>query len=91
MTREEEIQVYTQFRIEALENRVKELEKLTSGDYSINFWGAIDITNKFHCTNEEAKEVLDSVINGDYISNEISEMIDIECGKLNLKEKEDEN
>jgi hypothetical protein len=59
------------------------------GYYTGNLWRIDDVQRRFEATDDEAQDVLDEVLQGSWIIEQIFECID-DCAKENeLKEKED--
>jgi hypothetical protein len=72
------------------EDKVTEaLDYLESQGYYIkNLWHIQDVQDKFECTDEEAFEVLDDAVSGDWIMEEINNRI-LHTGCMNdLEPKE---
>ena len=63
-------------------------EELTRrGYYTGNLWRIDDVQNRFEATEDEAQDVLDDVLQGSWIIEQIFECID-DCAKFNeLKER----
>tara|TARA_R110000751_G_scaffold263263_1_gene362561 strand:- start:212 stop:439 length:228 start_codon:yes stop_codon:yes gene_type:complete len=63
-------------------------EELTRrGYYTGNLWRIDDVQGRFEATDDEAQDVLDDVLQGSWIIEQIFECID-DCAKFNeLKEK----
>jgi uncharacterized lipoprotein YajG len=63
-------------------------EELTRrGYYTGNLWRINDVQGRFEATDDEAQDVLDDVLQGSWIIEQIFECID-DCAKFNeLKEK----
>tara|TARA_R110001592_G_scaffold224678_1_gene480387 strand:- start:246 stop:473 length:228 start_codon:yes stop_codon:yes gene_type:complete len=63
-------------------------EELTRrGYYTGNLWRIDDVQNRFEATEDEALDVLDDVLQGSWIIEQIFECID-DCAKFNeLKER----
>lgn len=59
------------------------------GYYVGNMWHRSDVTDKFHCTPEEADEILDNSLNNDWICDRIQDSIFSEGNNLDLEIKED--
>ena len=66
----------------------KELEAY--GYYTENLWSVEDVKNKFTCSDDEAQEVLDGVMQSDYIMEQINVAIQEEGEANELPEKEEE-
>ena len=57
------------------------------GYYTGNLWRIDDVQGRFEATDDEAQDVLDDVLQGSWIIEQIFECID-DCAKFNeLKEK----
>jgi len=54
------------------------------------YWSMDDVQLMFECTDEEAKKVLSSLSNNEYVGGEVNEMMRETGEKLGLKEKEEE-
>jgi hypothetical protein len=61
----------------------------SNGYYVGNMWHRSDVTEKFHCTDEEADEILDNALNSDWICERIQESI-FDEGRLMELELKDE-
>lgn len=58
------------------------------GYYTGNLWMVDDVQGRFEATDDEAQDVLDDALTGEWIIEKIFECID-DCAKeYNLKEKE---
>jgi hypothetical protein len=60
-----------------------------NGYYVDNMWHRSDVTEKFHCTADQADEILNSALNNDWICDRIQESIFSEGHQLELQLKED--
>ena len=56
-----------------------------------NLWRTEDVCDRYDCTSEDAEKILEDVIESQYISEIIFEMIDESAEGMNLKRLEDEN
>ena len=65
-------------------------EELTRrGYYTRNLWHIDDVQSRYEATDNEAQDVLDEVLQGEWIIGQIFESID-DCAKENeLKEKDE--
>ena len=64
-------------------------EELTRrGYYTGNLWRIDDVQNRFEATDDEAQDVLDGVLQGSWIIEQIFECIDDCANEHKLKEKE---
>jgi uncharacterized membrane protein YkoI len=59
------------------------------GYYVYNMWHRDDVTEKFHCTDEQADEILDNVLNSESICEHIQERIFSEGDEMELELKDD--
>lgn len=59
------------------------------GYYVDNMWHRDDVTEKFHCTDEQADEILNNVLNSDWICDRIQETIFDEGRLMELELKDD--
>ncbi len=62
-----------------------------NGYFTENMWQISDVTDKYNCTKDEAMNVLNEVLNGDRIKQEINETIDLVCSLWDIPELEDES
>lgn len=60
-----------------------------NGYYVDNMWHRSDVTEKFHCTDEEADEILNNVLNSESICEHIQERIFSEGDEMELELKDD--
>ena len=60
-----------------------------NGYYVDNMWHRSDVTEKFHCTAEDADEILNSALNNDWICDRIQESIFSEGKEMELELKDD--
>ena len=59
---------------------------LESEGYHVgNLWRTEDVCDRYDCTDEVAEEVLEKVLESQYICNIIFEMIDHEAEEMNIK------
>jgi len=65
-------------------NALKILEK--NGYYVNNLWNISDVQTKFECDKDEAFEILDKAVAGEWIIEEINNRIYRECGNENFIE-----
>jgi len=56
-----------------------------------NLWRTEDVCNRYDCTDEDAEKILEDVIESQYISEIIFEMIDDKAEEMNFKRLEDED
>ena len=70
-------------RMIAIINAKKLLEN--EGYHVGNLWRTEDVCNRYDCTNEDAEKILDDVIESQYISEIIFEMIDDKTQEMNFK------
>ena len=61
----------------------------SNGYYVDNMWGREDVREKFHCTDEEADEILDNALNSDWICERIQDAIFDEGHQMELELKDD--
>lgn len=59
------------------------------GYYVYNMWHRDDVTEKFHCTDEQADEILNNVLNSESICEHIQERIFSEGDEMELELKDD--
>lgn len=63
-----------------LTNRISSVLFVGTKGYGVeNLWSIEDIKSKYVCTDEQAKEILDGVLNDEYICGEINYTINKEC------------
>jgi hypothetical protein len=60
-----------------------------NGYYVDNMWHRSDVTEKFHCTADQADEILNSVLNSESICDHIQERIFSEGDEMELELKDD--
>lgn len=63
----------------------------SQGFYIQNLWHIQDVQRKFDCTEEEAFEVLNDAVSGEWIIEQINERIDYYGGREGLEEKPQDN
>ena len=56
-----------------------------------NLWRTEDVCDRYDCTSEDAEKILEDVIESQYISEIIFEMIDEKAEEMNFKRLEDED
>jgi hypothetical protein len=59
------------------------------GYYVDNLWSRRDVTNKFHCAEEIADEILEKVLNDEWMCDNIQAGIHNHAQRLGLKQKEE--
>jgi hypothetical protein len=59
-----------------------------NGYYVDNMWHRSDVTEKFHCTDEEADDILNSALNNDWICERIQDAIFGEGHQMELELKD---
>lgn len=59
------------------------------GYYVDNMWHRSDVTEKFHCTNEQADDILNNVLNSESICEHIQERIFNEGDEMELELKDE--
>lgn len=62
-----------------------------NGYYTQNLWQVSDVQADFNCTEEEAQNVLNDVLNSDRIKGEINETIDIVASAWEIPKKQPKN
>jgi hypothetical protein len=60
-----------------------------NGYYVDNMWHRWDVTEKFHCTADQADEILNSVLNSESICEHIQQRIFSEGDEMELELKDD--
>jgi len=67
-------------------NIIKAKELLQNEGYHVgNLWRTEDVCNRYDCTDEDAEKILEDVIESQYISEIIFEMIDDKTQEMNFK------
>lgn len=61
----------------------------SDGYYVDNMWHRSDVTEKFHCTDEQADEILNNALNSDWICERIQESIFSEGDEMELELKDE--
>ena len=69
---------------------IQEAEKTLSkhGFYTDNLWHVDDVMLDYHCTEEQAMDILKKVFNSESTCDHIRQLIRIEAQSINLKKKE---
>ena len=78
-----------------MENKQTEIEQAKAilkqhGYYVGNLWSTQDVTDYYNCTDEQAQEVLNTVLSSEGIMEQINIDISFECSWLNIELKEDD-
>lgn len=60
-----------------------------NGYYVGNMWSREDVREKYHCTDEEADEILDNALNSDWICERIQDAIFDEGRNMDLELTDD--
>jgi len=71
-------------RIDTLEKEIKVFKENSL------CWTFYDVQDMFECTDEEAKQVIDSLNGNEYVGGEVNEMMRITGNELGLTEKEED-
>jgi hypothetical protein len=78
-----------------MENKLTEVEQARAilkkhGYYVGNLWTIQDVTDYYQCTEEQAYNVLDTVLSSEGIMEQVNVDISFECSYLDIKLKEDD-
>jgi hypothetical protein len=66
------------------------IDHLEREGYSVeNLWHRSDVRDNFHCTDEQADEILDRALTDEWVCDQIRSAIRSEAEILGVKQKED--
>jgi len=74
---------------QSLKNRNSKFDKavktLKDLGYVLNIWHISDVTQNYRCSDSEARLMLESILESDYITNRVFEEVDEKAFDNNLK------